>query len=73
MLLISAAAPVAMRAGEPGTVEFRDALRKSLEAGKEVVGTHAVYHYTAEDHEGVDQRSRILVVVTGGAYHYLPN
>lgn len=73
MLLISAAVPVAMRTAEPGTAEFRDALRKSLEAGKEIAGTHAVYHYTPEDHEGVDQRSRILVVVTGGAYHYLPN
>jgi branched-chain amino acid transport system substrate-binding protein len=73
MLLISAAVPGAMRSAEPGTAEFRDALRKSLEAGKEIAGTHAVYHYTPEDHEGVDQRSRILVVVTGGAYHYLPN
>jgi branched-chain amino acid transport system substrate-binding protein len=73
MLLLSAALPIAMRAAEPGTAEFRDALRKSLETGKEIVGTHAVYHYTPEDHEGVDQRSRILVVVTGGAYHYLPN
>jgi branched-chain amino acid transport system substrate-binding protein len=73
MLLIAAAVPTALSAGEPGTTEFRNALRASLEAGKEVAGTHAVYRYTADDHEGVDQRSRILVVVKDGAYHYLPN
>jgi branched-chain amino acid transport system substrate-binding protein len=73
MLLISAAVPAALDAGEPGTAEFRDALRRSLESGKEVAGTHAVYRYTPEDHEGVDERSRILVIVKDGAYHYIPN
>lgn len=73
MLLVSAAVPDALRAGEPGTLEFREALRKSLESGKDVVGTHAVYRYTPEDHEGIDQRSRILVGVKGGAFRYLPN
>jgi branched-chain amino acid transport system substrate-binding protein len=73
MLLISAAVPAALSAGEPGSPEFRVALRGSLEAGKEIAGTHAVYRYTAEDHEGVDQRSRILVVVKDGAYHYFAN
>lgn len=72
MLIVSAAVPDALRAAEPGTPQFREALRMALESGKEVTGTHAVYRYTPEDHEGVDQRSRILVVVKNGAYQYLP-
>lgn len=73
MLLISEAVPAALREGEPGSAQFRDGLRRALESGKDVRGTHAVYRYTPDDHEGVDQRSRILVVVKGGAYRYLPN
>ena len=46
MLVVTAAIPDALKAGEPGTAEFRDGLRKAIESGKEVQGTHAVYRYT---------------------------
>jgi branched-chain amino acid transport system substrate-binding protein len=71
MLIISAAIPEALKAGQPGTVEFREGLRKAIEAGKEVTGTHAVYRYTPEDHYGVDQRARVLVIVKDGAFRLL--
>jgi branched-chain amino acid transport system substrate-binding protein len=73
MLVVSAAIPEALKAGEPGTLEFREGLRKAIESGKEVQGTHAVYRYTPEDHYGVDQRARVLVTVKDGAFHLLPN
>ncbi len=71
MLIVSAAIPEALKAGEPGTVEFREGLRKAIEADKEVIGTHAVYRYTPADHYGVDQRARVLVVVKDGAFRVL--
>ena len=73
MLVVSAAIPDALKAGEPGTAEFRDGLRKAIESGKEVQGTHAVYRYTPENHYGVDDRARVLVTVKDGAFRLLPN
>lgn len=71
MLIVKGAIPAALKAGPPGTVEFREGLRNALEAGTEVVGTHAVYRYTPEDHYGVDQRARVLVIVKDGAFRLL--
>lgn len=73
MLIVSAAIPEALKAGQPGTVEFREGLRRALEANREVTGTHAVYRYTPEDHYGVDQRARVLVIVKDGAFRLLAN
>ena len=73
MLVVTSAIPDALKAGEPGTPAFRDGLRKAIESGKDVQGTHAVYRYTATDHYGVDQRARVLVIVKDGAFRLLPN
>lgn len=73
MLVVTAAIPDALKAGEPGTPEFRDGLRKSIESGREVQGTHAVYRYTPDNHYGVDERARVLVTVKDGAFRLLPN
>ena len=73
MLVVTASIPDALKAGEPGTPEFREGLRKAIEGGKEVQGTHAVYRYTPDDHYGVDQRARVLVTVKDGAFRLLPN
>jgi branched-chain amino acid transport system substrate-binding protein len=73
MLVITAAIPDALKAGEPGTPEFRDGLRKAIESGKEVQGTRAVYRYTPDNHYGVDDRARVLVTVKDGAFRLLPN
>jgi branched-chain amino acid transport system substrate-binding protein len=71
MLVLAAAIPEALKAGEPGTAAFRDGLRKAIESGREVQGTHAVYRFTAEDHYGVDARARVLVVVKDGTFRLL--
>jgi branched-chain amino acid transport system substrate-binding protein len=57
---------------KPGSPEFRNALRQALFATKEVVGTQAVYTFTAADRHGVDDRSRILVQIEDGRYKLLP-
>lgn len=72
MLLLDAAAGVALKTAAPGTEAFRVALRDAMNSGKEVVGTNAVYKYTAEDHYGVDERARVLVQVKEGAFRLVP-
>jgi len=72
MLLLNAAVPDALKKAKPGTAEFRTALRDSLQSGREVIGTHGVYKYTVEDHYGVDERARVLVIVKDGAFRYFP-
>jgi branched-chain amino acid transport system substrate-binding protein len=64
--VLAAAVPTAMKAGKPGTPEFRKALRDAIESGKEVVGTHGVFNMTETDHFGHDNRARALVRVEKG-------
>ena len=68
MLLLDAAATDALKKAKPGTPEFRVAMRDALQSGKEVAGTNAVYRYTPTDHYGVDERSRVMVIVKDGAF-----
>jgi branched-chain amino acid transport system substrate-binding protein len=63
-LLLDAAAPAALKKAKPGTQEFRNALRDSLENVKNVVGTHAVYSMSPTNHNGMDDRARVLVEVS---------
>ena len=68
-LMLDAAAAQAAKKGKPGTAEFRAALRDAMNASPNgVVGTNAVYRYTAQDRYGVDERARVLVVVRDGAF-----
>jgi branched-chain amino acid transport system substrate-binding protein len=68
LLLISNAVPAALQKGQPGTPEFRSALRDAMEQTHELVGTHGVYNMTPTDHHGVDERARVLVQVQNGAW-----
>jgi branched-chain amino acid transport system substrate-binding protein len=70
-LLLKAAIPAALKAGKPGTPEFRQALRDALESGQAVVGVHGVYTQTKSDHLGLDDRAVTLAVVNGGAWRLL--
>ena len=67
-LLLQAALPAALAKAKPGTPEFRQALRDALENVKEVVGTHAVYTMSPKDHNGIDNRSRVMVQVANGEW-----
>ena len=70
-LLLEAAVPVALEKAKPGTPEFRAALRDALENVKDVVGTHAVYTMTPTNHNGMDERARVLVDVTDGQWRLM--
>ena len=67
-ILLSAAVPVALKKGQPGTKEFRVALRDALEGVKDLPGAHGVFNMSAQDHLGFDQRARVIVTVDNGAW-----
>lgn len=60
LLLIERAVPAALKAGEPGTAEFREGLRNAIEGLKGVAGSRGVYNYGANDHTGLDQSALTL-------------
>ncbi|MDX3895198.1 ABC transporter substrate-binding protein [Pusillimonas sp.] len=65
-LLADNAVKAALEKAQPGTKEFRDAVRDALENSKEVVGTHGVYSMSPTDHTGLDERASALVQVKSG-------
>jgi branched-chain amino acid transport system substrate-binding protein len=71
MLIIQSAVPAALKAGEPGTQAFRDALRDGMEKVTNLTGTHGVYNMTQDDHNGMDGRARVMVVVKDQSWKLL--
>ena len=71
VMLLGAAIPEALKKAKPGSPEFRAALREALEGVKNVVGTHGVYSPTAANHNGLDDRARVLVQVEGGTWRLM--
>lgn len=67
-LLLQKTIPEALKKARPGTPEFRQALRDALERAKEVVGAQGVFSMTAQNHNGMDQRSRVMMTVKGGRW-----
>jgi branched-chain amino acid transport system substrate-binding protein len=66
--LMANAVPTALKAGKPGTPEFRKALRDALENTKELAGAHGIFNMSATDHLGFDQRSRVMVQIVDGKW-----
>jgi len=66
-LLFSKAAPEALKKAKPGTKEFRAALRDALEASN-VVGTHGVFVMNAQEHNGLDNRARVMIRIENGQW-----
>lgn len=71
-VLMAAAVPVALKKAQPGTVEFRIALRDALEQVKELPGAHGIFTMSPTDHLGLDQRARVMVKIENGAWKYQP-
>ena len=70
-ILLEQAIPVALKAGKPGTEAFRSALRDAVEKEREIVGTQGVFNMSATNHNGMDERARVLVVVKDGRFRLL--
>jgi branched-chain amino acid transport system substrate-binding protein len=71
-LIFADAAARAMAKAEPGTPEFRVALRDAIFSTKEVVGTHGVYSFKPGDLYGVDKRARVIVKLDNGQWKLAP-
>jgi branched-chain amino acid transport system substrate-binding protein len=71
VLVLDAAAGIALKKAKPGTPEFRAALRDALENVRNVVGTHGVYNMSPTNHNGLDERARVLVQVVNGEWRLL--
>ena len=58
--------------GEPGTPQYRVALRDSIVSTKELVGTHGVYNFRPDNRYGSDERSRVIVKLEKGQWKLVP-
>jgi branched-chain amino acid transport system substrate-binding protein len=67
-LLLTRAIPEAAKKGQPGTVEFRTALRDAMEGTKDMIASQGVVNMTPQDHSGFDHRGRVLVTVKDGKF-----
>ena len=71
-ILLERAIPVALKVAKPGTEAFRTALRDALEQQHEVVGCQGVFNMSPTNHNGMDDRARVLVTVKDGKFRLLP-
>ena len=67
-MVFANAAERALKKAQPGTPEFREALREAIESSKEVVGVHGVYSFKPGALYGVDQRARVIVKLDNGQW-----
>jgi branched-chain amino acid transport system substrate-binding protein len=70
-LLLERAIPLALKKGNPGTPEFRSALRDAIEQTRDLPATQGVYNMTAADHSGFDERGREMITVKDGQWALL--
>src|SRR5437763_10027040 len=60
--------PVALKAGKPGTPEFREAIRQALLTEREIAASQGVYNFTEKDRYGLADRLRIILTVKNAKY-----
>ena len=71
-LLLQRAIPVALKSAKPGTEAFRSALRDALEQEENVIGCQGVFSMSPSNHNGMDERARVLVTVKDGRFRLIP-
>jgi branched-chain amino acid transport system substrate-binding protein len=71
LVLLDAAARVSPKS-EPGTPQYRSALRDAIFATKDLAGTHGVYNFKAGNPYGVDERARVIVKLEKGQWKLVP-
>ncbi len=70
-VLLQNAIPVALKKAQPGTVEFRRALRDAIENTKNLPAAHGIFNLSADDHQGYDQRARVMATIENGGWKLL--
>ena len=67
-ILLQNAIPLALKKAQPGSKEFRNALRDALENTRNLPAAHGVFNTSAQDHQGFDQRARVMAKIEGGSW-----
>jgi branched-chain amino acid transport system substrate-binding protein len=67
-LMLEATVPVALKKAKPGTKEFRAALRDAIEGVKGLKTTQGVFNVTPENHQGLDERARVMAQIRNGTW-----
>lgn len=67
-LLLARALPDALKGGQPGTPAFRKSLRDALETVHDLIISQGIMNMSANDHNGMDDRARVLVTITQGRW-----
>jgi branched-chain amino acid transport system substrate-binding protein len=71
--MLAAAVPVALKTAQPGTEAFRSALRAALENIHDLALSHGIMNTTPQDHNGLDERARVMVEIEHGKWVLLNN
>jgi branched-chain amino acid transport system substrate-binding protein len=66
--MLAAAVPVALKTAQPGTEAFRTALRGALENIHDLALSHGIMNTTPQDHNGFDERARVMVEIENGKW-----
>ena len=72
-LLLENALPTALKKAQPGSKEFRAALRTAIENTSNLATSHGIVNMNSTDHLGLDQRSRVMVQIVGGSWKLGPS
>ena len=67
-LELANAIPVALKTAQPGTVEFRRALRDALESTRNLEVSNGAVNMSKTDHLGLDARARVMVRIHDGKW-----
>jgi branched-chain amino acid transport system substrate-binding protein len=68
LIMLDASKRALATGAQPGTPQFRLALRDAIVSTKNLIGTHGVYSFTAGHVTGVDDRARVLVKLVDGKW-----
>jgi len=60
--------PVALKSAQPGTKEFRGALKAALEHAGPIALFHGTVNYTATDHAGYSNDTGVIMRITNGEW-----
>lgn len=69
-LLDNATARALKTGAKPGTPAFRAALRDALETTRDLTVPNGVLNLNTQDHQGFDQRSRVMGIIKNGRFAY---
>ena len=67
-IVLEKAVPVALKKAQPGTPEFRAALRDAFETMGRTVLAHGVLDWTAKDHWGYTNETGVMLQVVNGQF-----